>query len=234
MKFRYSILALFLVIFALASCNKEGEGGTGTIQGKVYKVIHDDDNFDMKADTIVAAKEDVYIVYGDDTFYGDDVKTGEDGTYRFQYLTPGEYTIYAYSKLATDERVAVKKTITLERGKTANVEDIYIHEGKAYGTSMIRGQVWATYFDKNGDIVTDAAYGQRVYIMRLGDQYYFDDTRVSENGYYYFQKLQPNTYVIYTYGEDANEVPVPVYDTVTVEQSGTIYDAAPIMIRLKA
>lgn len=234
MKKLTTIAVIFVALSVLLSCTKEGEGGTGTIQGKVFKVLHDDDNFTLSADTMVAAKQDVFIVYGDDVIYGDDTETGDDGLYRFQYLMPGEYTVYAYSELPSGEKVAVKQEVTLKRGETLNVADIYVHDGKAYGTSMIRGQVWATYFDKNGDLGTQEAYEQRVYLMRLGEQYHFEDTRVGYNGYYYFQKLQPDTYVVVTYGEDANELPVPVYDTVVVDESGRIYDAAPLSIRLKA
>ena len=124
--------------------------------------------------------------------------------------------------------------MTLKRGETLDVDDIYIHRGKAYGTSMIRGKVRATYFDKNGDIVTADAYEQRVYIKRLDESYHFDDTRVGESGYYYFQKLLPSTYVIYTFGQNADEVPVMASDTVTVDEAGKIYDAETLLIRLKA
>ena len=92
------ILIVFAVLaMAFASCNKdEGVGGSATVQGKVYKVVHNDDDYDLSADTMVAAKQDVFIVYGDDTYFGDDVETGSDGSYRFRYLTAGNYTVYAY------------------------------------------------------------------------------------------------------------------------------------------
>ena len=226
--------AIAMAAMSLCGCNKEGEGGTGTIMGKLYKVNHPDDNYTLAADTMPAAKEDVFIVYGDDIFYGDDTEAGDDGTYRFKYLTPGDYTIFAYSELATGEKVAEKKTVTLKRGQTVTVDDIFIHRGKAYGTSMIRGRVRATYFDKNGDIMTSNAYEQRVYVKRLGDTYHIDDTRVGDNGYYYFQKLLPDTYVVYTFGDNADEIPYIVSDTVIVSTSGEIYEAKTLSIRLKA
>lgn len=221
-------------ILTITGCNKEGEGGTGTIEGKLYRVNHNDDNYSFTADTVIGAKEDVYIVYGNDIVPGDDTETGEDGMYRFQFLTPGLYTVYAYSELASGEKVAESRQIELKRGKTVNVEDLFIHRGKAFGTSMIRGQVWAQWFDKNGTIGTSEAYEQRVYLMRLGENYHIKDARVGYNGYYYFQKLEPDTYVICTYGETSDEIPVPYYDTVTVERVDTIYDAKPLTIPLKA
>lgn len=224
---------LFLVL--LVSCNKyEGTGGTASIQGHVYKVIHDDDNFLLTADTLVAAKEDVFIVYGDDTYFGDDVETGENGTYRFDFLTPGSYTVYAYSTLPTGEKVAVKEHAVLRRGQALQLPDIYIHEGKAYGTSMLRGWVWATYFDKNGDVVrSNWAYDQRVYLQRLGEDYYFKDTRVGLNGLFYFQKLLPGSYVVYTFSQYPDETYYPVCDTVTITAVGQVCDADTLRIRLK-
>lgn len=238
---RICVIFLALLTLVLAGCNKdEGVGGSATLQGRIYKVVHSDDDFDFSVDTIVAAKQDVFILYGDDSYVGDDVETGEDGRYRFRYLTPGNYTVYAYSELATGERVAVKQTVSVSNGQTVEVPDIYIHTGKANGTAMVKGWVRAVWFDKNGNNLNSGwAYGQRVYISRLGESYYFDDTRVGLDGLFYFQKLQPDTYVVYTFGEDptnsANmETPVPVCDTITVEKTDTVYSVGIMSIFLKA
>lgn len=233
---RTSFVLAALLAFTLAGCNKdEGVGGTATVEGKVYKVIHSDDDYDMSVDTIAAAKQDVFIVYGDEDYFGDDVETGDDGGYRFRYLTAGDYTVYAYSELATGERVAVKKTVSVGRGSTATVPDIYIHTGKANGTSMIKGWLWCTWFDKNAATVRiGAALGERVYIQRLDEDYYFDDTRVGIGGVFYFQKLQPGSYIVYAIGELTDETPYAVYDTVSVDATGGVYTSDTLHIRLKA
>jgi len=235
----YFIILLLAVAFS--ACNKdEGVGGTAVIQGQVFKVLHPDDDYDLTADTIVAAKQDVFIVYGQDGYVGDDVETGEDGAYRFRYLTAGTYTIYAYSELPSGERIAVKQTVEVGHGETVTVPPIYIHSGKAYGTSMVRGWLRATWFDKNGSFLnSDWAYGERVYIQRLGEPYYFDDTRVGVDGVFYFQKLQPDTYVIYAVGQSptnsANmETPTIVSDTITVDKTDTVYTLGVLNIYLKA
>lgn len=230
----YLLLGLGLLAF---SCSKEeGEGGTASISGRVFLVQHDDDNYLLTTDTVLAAKEDVFIIYGSDGYVGDDVETGFDGQFRFQYLNAGTYTVFAYSVLATGEKVAVAKTVKVERGEDASVGDLYIHSGKAYGTSMIKGWVLANYFNKNGNTVgTDWAYDQRVYIKRVDEPYHFDDTRVGLDGIYMFQKLQPATYVIFTFSQNTStEVPYPVYDTVTVESSGIIVATDTLRVNLKA
>ena len=106
--------ALFVLAAFLSSCNKgPGEGGTGTIQGLVKLVHHPDDDFSLTPDTMAAAKTDVFLVYGDDVYFNDDVETGADGMYRFEYLLPGSYTVYSYSTLPSGEKVAVGETVTL-------------------------------------------------------------------------------------------------------------------------
>ena len=227
MKYGKIFLALMIVCFALTSCNnKEGEGGTGTVQGYVKLIHHPDDNYQLEADTLDAAKTDVFIVYGDEAFYGDDTETNPEGFYQFNYLTPGDYTVFAYSTLPTGEKVPVVQTVTLERGKTAEVPTLYIHDGKSYGTSVITGKVWAWYFHNNEWYGEGWAYEHRVYLRKLGDIYHQDDARVGLGGVFAFQKVLPGTYEVITYTQDVNEMPSPVIDTVTVE-AGEILQMEP-------
>ena len=236
LKFSVFLLGVILVF---ASCNKdEGEGGTATIQGKVLKVLYPDDFYgtEIHTDTINASKTDVYIVYGDDTYFGDDVETDKDGNYRFKYLNAGKYTIYAYSTLPSGERIAMSKIVNLERGETLNVDDIYISEGKTFGTSMIKGWVWANYFNKNGNSVgSDWAYEQRVYIRRASEDYYFDDVRVGENGIFMFQKLVPDTYVVSTVTQNTStEMPSFVTKTIVIDQPSVVVSADTLRVNIKA
>ena len=218
MKYVRIIIAFLVMCFALSSCNnKEGEGGTGTIRGYVKLIHHPDDDYQLNVDTLNAAKTDVFIVYGNDEFYGDDIETDPDGLYQFEYLTPGNYTVFAYSTLATGEKVAVAQTVKLERGQVAEVPIIYIHDGKAYGTSVITGRVWAWYFHNNEYRGEGWAYEHRVYLRKLGDSYHIDDVRVGLEGIFAFQKVLPGTYEVITYTQDAQEVPSPLIDTVTVK-----------------
>ncbi len=218
MKYGRIIIAFLVMCFALSSCNnKEGEGGTGTIRGYVKLVHHPDDDYQLNVDTLNAAKTDVFIVYGNDEFYGDDIETDPDGLYQFEYLTPGDYTVFAYSTLATGEKVAVAQTVKLERGQVAEVPTIYIHDGKAYGTSVITGRAWAWYFHNNEYRGEGWAYEHRVYLRKLGDSYHIDDVRVGLDGIFAFQKVLPGTYEVITYTQDAQEVPSPLIDTVTVK-----------------
>lgn len=115
----------FTLIFLLSSlifisCNKEaGRGGTSSITGKVYVY-----NILGSGDTVqeyYGMDEDVYIVYGDaDKTYDDKFSCSYDGSYRFDYLTPGTYEVFAYSRCDTcdDGQRAIFKSIEITEKKT--------------------------------------------------------------------------------------------------------------------
>lgn len=220
-------IAFGLLLSSFSSCNNEaGEGGTGTVQGYVKLVHHPDDNYQLDVDTIVAAKTDVFIVYGNEEFNGDDVETDSKGFYRFEYLTPGEYTVYSYSTLPSGERVPVAETVTLQRGGVSQVPTLYIHDGKAYGTSIITGKIWGMYFHNESYRGEGWAYEHRVYLRKLGETYHQDDVRVGLDGSFAFQKVHPGTYEVFTFTQNVDEVPLPLIDTLTIE-ADQIYTMQP-------
>ena len=223
---RRTLISLFTLIITccLFSCNKEGEGGRATIEGTLYAINHPDDTYTLDTDTMVAAKTDVFIIYGDDNYFGDDVETNAEGLYQFEYLLPGDYTVSAYSTLPSGEKVAVKETVKLDRGAVAQVPTLYIHDGKAYGTSIVKGLVYATYYHNGSYRGEGWAYEHRVYIRRVGEDIPFDDTRVGPDGYFAFQKLQPGEYEVFTVTQDFNEVPDFVFQSISVDEAGQIYE----------
>jgi hypothetical protein len=219
------LMAFLVLVLMMPSCNKgPGEGGTGTVQGFVKLVHHPDDDYTLTPDTMAAAKTDVFIIYGEENFYGNDIETDANGMYRFEYLRPGDYTIYSYSTLPSGEKIAVSETVSLARGTVVQAPTLYIHDGKAYGTSVVRGRVHAAYFHNGSYQGEGWAYEHRVYIRRVGEDIPFDDTRVGPDGYFAFQKLQPGEYEIYTVTQDLNEVPDFVFQTFYVEGGGIVYE----------
>jgi len=220
------MLCIGLLLFA--SCKRsEGEGGTGTVQGYVKLIHHPDDNYSLPADTVDAAKTDVFIVYGNSDFYGDDVETDDKGFYRFRYLTKGRYTVFAYSTLPNGDKVPVTASVSIGVGETGNAPTLYIHSGKAYGTSIAKGKVYALYYHNETYRGQGWAYEHRVYIRNAGDAYHFDDVRVGLDGVFAFQKLQPGEYEVFTFTENSNEVPSPLIATLTIENAGEIVEMEP-------
>ncbi|MBO6025125.1 MAG: hypothetical protein J6P83_09765 [Bacteroidales bacterium] len=219
------LLAFVALALLLPACNKgPGEGGTGTVQGLVKLVHHPDNDYTLTPDTMAAAKTDVFIIYGDEAYFGDDAETNAEGLYQFEYLRPGEYNVFAYSTLPSGEKVAVSETVELQRGAVAKVPTLYIHDGKAYGTSIVKGRVHAAYYHNSSYRGEGWACEHRVYIRRVGEDIPFDDTRVGPDGYFAFQKLQPGDYEVYTVTQNFNEVPDFVFQNITVEEAGQIYE----------
>lgn len=95
-----SLLAVFCLSTMLAACKKEaGEGGNSSISGKVEKDIRVVlTNPATTQSTVIAADQDVYIVYGDHTSPDDRIQTNYEGEFEFRNLRPGNYTIYTFSK----------------------------------------------------------------------------------------------------------------------------------------
>ena len=220
---------VFLLVFVamtllFPACNKgPGEGGSGTVRGYVKLVHHPDDDYTLTPDTMVAAKTDVFIIYGDEQFFGDDVETNADGMYQFEYLLPGNYTVFSYSTLPSGEKVAVSASVDLTRGAVAQVPTLYIHDGKAYGTSIVKGRVHAAFYHNGSYRGEGWACEHRVYIRRMGEDIPFDDTRVGPDGYFAFQKLQPGEYEVFTASDDiATEIPDFVFQSFTIDEAGQI------------
>lgn len=103
----------------ITGCAKEpGRGGTGSISGRVY--VYDVNGVGDTLQEFYGMDEDVYIIYGDkDSTYDDKFACSFDGSFRFDYLTPGDYTLFAYSRCLTcpDETEVVKKTVTIKNKK---------------------------------------------------------------------------------------------------------------------
>jgi hypothetical protein len=131
MKGRIALLSLLATI--VFACEKgEGEGGTNTIKGVVIMEEWNGD-FTIKRDEYPAQKEDVFIVYGEDDFYGNSVETNYNGVYEFEYLREGTYYIYAYSKdpsnnyNITDKRMVVMDMVKISgKNKTVWADTLYI------------------------------------------------------------------------------------------------------------
>ena len=124
-KKNFIVLFLSLITGFFFSCTKdEGPGGTSNIIGRVW-VRDYNTSFTILYASYWAEEEDVYLIYGDDSIYSDRFKTNYDGSYWFQNLREGNYTVYAYSKDSTfsseSGRIPVKVSVNIS-GKKQDVE----------------------------------------------------------------------------------------------------------------
>ena len=102
MKIILTCALLSVSALLLNSCKKyEGEGGKSSITGKI--MIEEKLYVNGLYSSTVSyngATEDVYIVYGEGKTTPDNKEEcGFDGSFEFNYLQPGKYTIYAYNEI---------------------------------------------------------------------------------------------------------------------------------------
>lgn len=111
------ILFLLTLVFTFTACQKhEGVGGKASISGKVYAIDMNNDFTTIQSE-YYSGKEDVYIVNGNDDFYSDKIETHYDGSFLFEHLNPGNYTIYVYSKDSTELQDLIPVISTISVGK---------------------------------------------------------------------------------------------------------------------
>lgn len=108
---------LFALVLFTGCIKTEGLGGKAKIKGVLTGTFYTDDQLSQLNGNGVLANENVYIVYGtEDTYFDDDIKTSYDGSYEFNYLRPGTYTIFAYENCfpcAGLERAKILDTVEI-------------------------------------------------------------------------------------------------------------------------
>ncbi len=202
MKFTYLGLAALMTLALFVSCEKEeGEGGTSTVQGYVYKVIHQDETYAYRVDTVPAAKEDVFIKYGDGPIYDDDMETGPDGFFRFKYLQKGNYTVFAYTKYPDDMLEDVSQELKVGAGNTVTVDPIYIHTGKMLGRATIQGKLMVRYFYRGVLIGTGAGVDERISLKLKDSPLVIMDARAGADGTFIFSKVPVGEYEVFAVTE---------------------------------
>ncbi len=249
---------LSLLLFTTSCERSEGEGGKASIEGFIYKIV--DDGIVVKKDTvytigdrivdttlyffqrdtIIAAEEDVYIIYGGDSdaFFGDRTRTSYNGKYKFEYLVEGNYSVYAYDNMPNKVKTAEIQSLKIGKKGSHKVPDIYVKDGKNAGLSGIVGKVRVIY-DNTTNPKGTPRMDMRVYIKLDGTEAPVDDARTDENGYFVFTKLTPGKYKIWVATEEIKDqlepewIYVDVPKTSNADGTGQIINIEdPIIVRI--
>ena len=124
------LIPFSLCILMLFSCEiSEGIGGRAAIQGKI--LVKDINQDGEVQDIYYAGEYSVYIIYGDNIVFDDDVETHFDGTFIFNYIYPGKYTVFAYSKCNTcpgEQDVVTREVIIEEKDELVELEDLVVYD----------------------------------------------------------------------------------------------------------
>ena len=139
---RLSILFTIAILsLGLNGCKKfEGQGGRSKITGKL--TINEKLYINGALAQTVSysgATEDVYIVYGThDSIFDDKVECNYDGSFSFDFLFPGTYTVFAYNEVFNTgnsitnndddyyTKVPVKFTIEIGKNETKDLGEIIV------------------------------------------------------------------------------------------------------------
>ena len=121
----------------LSACKKEpGEGGQAEIRGYVFRQDINSGTGQPVGEPYPYPEARVYIAYGDNDFYDDDVRTGPDGLYVFPWLRKGDYKVYTYGECDQDDadcpsgQVAIFRQVEIgEKDEVVSVPTITAENG---------------------------------------------------------------------------------------------------------
>ena len=72
-----------------------------------------------ETNSMVATDERVYLIYGDEEYYSESVRTDANGNYRFSGLNRGDYTIFVFSMSLSDgSTTQVESSVTISEKKS--------------------------------------------------------------------------------------------------------------------
>ena len=110
------------------------DDGAATIRGTVRVIKYDNDS--MWPNLVIeyidfAYEQEVYLTYGNHTFYDKRIRTQHDGSFEFSGLIPGKYLIVLYSEDVKREKgtVPVKFEVTItEMDELVELDEITIEK----------------------------------------------------------------------------------------------------------
>lgn len=207
----YTLVAFFSgMIFS--GCKKtEGEGGLASVSGKLHTKEYYKDR-----QTIISEyyqpDEDVFIVYGDDETISDNTKTDQNGFYRFKYLQPGNYTVFAYSDdlsgMENSGKKVVSKTITVaKRKEDVSVPDLEIADIVDFndGNSTITGKVYCREYNYTFTSILGEYFAPEewVYLIYNNESSFCERVRTGYDGTFVFSDLIKGHYEVFAYSDDS-------------------------------
>jgi len=103
------------------------DDGTAMIKGRVKEINYVDASTwpDLVIEnTYDATEQEVYLTYGEHTFYDERIRTQHDGTFEFGGLIPGDYLIFLYSDDVTRESEKVIRSFEVSIEGLEQVVDL--------------------------------------------------------------------------------------------------------------
>ncbi len=219
------ILIILSIITIFFSCTKEaGKGGASKIKGRVITEEYSEFN-NQHVRTYFSADESVYIIYGNDDYYSDKVKTDGNGYYEFNGLQKGDYKIYAYTQDANKDKKPSYINVNIEsNGSQIDASYIRIKDYVSNGTASVKGRLFVYDYNSDLTVLKDTFYGANryVYFGLKDNETYIDRVKTNPDGYFVFDNLLPGDYEVYAYSKtnaSAGEIAIKKYFTLTIDEN---------------
>jgi hypothetical protein len=208
------IIGLVFTCLFFSCTQEEGIGGNSHIKGKIMVNYYNDDFSLLLSDEPVPAKdEDVYLLFGNDSTIGEKATTSYTGDFEFNYLWPGNYKLYYYTKDSTGispDKIEKVKEITLKKNETLTIYTMVVNKSLNWdeGTSSFKGKVYVINYKNSSSYpnleIKDItpAQEQEIYLTYGNHPFYDVRTRTSSDGTFMFSNLIKGKYHIFLYSED--------------------------------
>lgn len=211
---KHIFLALIAIVFSWSCTQDEGFGGNSHISGVLVEKYYNEDYSILQYEK-AAQDEDIFILFGEDKNVGENTSTSYTGNFQFEYLWPGDYQLYYYSKDSTqsvnDNKKETKIDITLAKNETTDLGTLYAYKTLKWneGSAKIKGNIMLINYKDNEnkfpnldlDDITPAQE-QEVYITYNNAEFYTDRIRTDSDGTFEFSNLIKGTYTVFVYSED--------------------------------
>lgn len=206
MKALLKITCIIGSFFIISACTKyEGPGGSSSIKGVL--MTEEYNSSDSLLQEYPKANEDIYIIYGEgNSVYSDKVSSSYDGSFRFDYLEKGNYSIYVYEDCATCPDGQQARLIATEISKSKSTVDlgtIGVKKIKNSGTSKITGNIHVMNYNNSGVFVNEGIGPDIDVYLVYGSNpaSYLEKIKSNYDGTFTFNEVAKGNYTVYAYSK---------------------------------
>lgn len=223
--------ACLVLILSFSCTQEEGTGGNSHIEGCLIEKVYNSD-FSLLLEERPAKDLDVFLIYGDQSGVGEDLKTSYSGHFSFKYLWPGQYQLYYFSNDSASfgNKKEIIVPVELSMNETLNLDTLYRCTTVEFdeGSASIKGTVLETNYKSSGQVkyYNQPALDKEVFLIYGNSSAPVDRIRTSYDGSFEFKNLIKGNYKVYVLSEDITEKTgyVPVLKETTVTTDGQVID----------
>lgn len=202
------LVFILCVLLNVACSQDEGIGGDSTLKGQLIERFYIEDSSVLLYEQ-ECKDADVFILFGQDNTIGEKVETSFSGDFEFNYLWPGNYTIFYYSENKEnskygDEEILVE--VSIGKGETLDLGQLIVNRTLDWndGNASISGQLTERFYNDDYSILLheQACKDEDVFILFGQDETVGEKVETSHTGAFKFSSLWPGDYKVFYYSEN--------------------------------